>query len=319
MEPTTTVMTRSTRVTPKGATFEEVLEEPQKRYRIPKWTVVPGKGVDDLLAGRVQGLIEVERDDRERVRENDEYALKSYGLRTLWYVTIRESGPLADVEVRRTLDAAIDRQTLRTETQDHHEDDTNPPVEFVSGPFGQSSPQYNRSVRHRAHEVADLSGLTLRLGIPASHHADDPRVLEGLAKQWRGMGAEIEAVVIDADPMAWRPTESVIDVDLLIVRVQEPMRSFERRRDHLFGTGGRNNPLGFSDTDVDALLEKGRRARTTEQRNDAGHALHQRLHDEVHAFFLWRRDTKSAWSNEIRNNSIAPGVFYTDADGWRAD
>ena len=58
---------------------------------------------------------------------------------------------------------------------------------------------------------------------------------------------------------------------------------------------------------------------SSNKRKDAMQAMHQLLHDEVHAFFLWKRDTKSAWSNAIRNNSIAPGVFYTDADGWRVD
>jgi len=307
------------RLSRRRAVFEEVVKAPQRSHHIGTWTVLPDQGLEDLFAGRVQGLVEVGQDDRRRVGADEAVVLKSYDLRTFWYVAVRQSGPLADVEVRRKLDAAIDREMLRMQTQYEDGNDHNPPLEFISGPFLQSSSMYNRKVRIREHEDADLSGLKLRLGIPASDQADDPRILEALAKQWRGMGAEIEAVVIDAEPMAWRPTPAAIDVDLLIVRVQEPMRCFERRRDHLFGTGGRNNPLGFSDAAVDAILDTWTRARTIEEREEAGHALHQRLHDEAHAFFLWRRDTKSAWTTAIRNNTIAPGVYFTDARAWKAN
>lgn len=305
------------RVSRERATFTSAREVHESPFRISEWTIVPNKRVDDLLTGDVHGLVTVDPDARARIQNRDNIHLKSFDLRTFWYVAIRESGPLADREVRRKLDAAIQREALLRDTQSVDAQDPNPPLDLISGPFVQSSPLYNRAVEPRVHEASDLSGLTLRLGIPARQHADDPKILEGLAEQWRAMGAQIEAVIVDADPMTWAPEAAAVDVDLLIVSVEEPMRALESRRDHLFGTGGRNNPLGLSNDGIDALLAEGRNARTAEGHRTAMHTLHQRMQEEVHAFFLWKRDTKSAWSNAIRNNILAPGLYYTDAAGWR--
>jgi len=309
------------RITDRRAIFKVAREVPQTRYRIGEWEVRDGYGVDDLLAGRVDGLVSVEIDDYPRVQVEDDFALKSFDLRTFWYVAIREEGALADVDTRRKLDAAIDRLALRETTQWIDPDDANPPVEFISGPFVQSSPHYNRAVKVREHEPVDLSGLTLRLGIPSRQNDDDPLLLEALANQWRSLGADVQSTVLEGvDPMAWAPTKgSGGVVDLLIISAEEPMRGFERRRDHLFGTDGKNNPLGLSIPAADELIEEGRTARTDTEQHDAMHALHQLLHEDAHALFLWKRDAKSAWSNAVRNNTIAPGMYYTDAAGWRSD
>ncbi len=299
---------------PDLARFEVVRKVPQRTWRLGAIEVRDGLGVDDLFSGAIDGLVHVPLDDRPRVRASDDMMLKSYDLHTIWYVAVRPTGALADVATRQRLDAAIDRLALRSTTQKTFPNDDNPSVEMVSGPFSQSSSMYNRSVKPREHVATDLTGLSLRLGIPAAWHADDPLLLDALAAQWRDQGATIETVVLDGDPM--RSIPKAPDVDLLVVRHTDPSHGFEAYRSARFGTGGASNPLGLSSPKVDGLLRRTADATTDTALQDALHDLHETLHAEAHALFLWKRDTKSAWRDGVRNNLINSVEYWTDVASW---
>jgi hypothetical protein len=43
------------------------------------------------------------------------------------------------------------------------------------------------------------------------------------------------------------------------------------------------------------------------------------LAENLPYLFLWKLDTKSAWRNEVRNNTIAPYYYFTEFDGWKLE
>ena len=49
---------------------------------------------------------------------------------------------------------------------------------------------------------------------------------------------------------------------------------------------------------------------------DAYHDLHAKLADDLPYIFLWKLDTKSAWSETVRNNIIAPRDYWLEYEGW---
>jgi ABC-type transport system substrate-binding protein len=278
--------------------------------------------VADLLAGRVHGLVSVDRADWEAVRANDDVALRSYDLRSWWFVAVNHRGVLGDVGLRRALDQLLDRAALKAALFAVHPDDSNPPVELISGPYVQSSGHYNRSVAVREHDreagvlALERAGRpTLRLGIAHAEHQAAPLLLEALANQLRAGGLEVSTQVVGGNPWAWSPDPLKGEVDLLVGRVTEPIRWMEHHRGHLFGTGGSHNPFQLSVPAVDELLAAAAVARTDTQEHDAGHGLHALLAQDAHALFLWKADTKSAWRTELRV-TLTPGPYWTDVDGW---
>jgi hypothetical protein len=57
-------------------------------------------------------------------------------------------------------------------------------------------------------------------------------------------------------------------------------------------------------------------ASTDTQAQDAYHELHRFLSEDLPYLFLWKLDTKSAWRNEVRNNTITPYFYFTEFGGW---
>ncbi len=121
-----------------------------------------------------------------------------------------------------------------------------------------------------------------------------------------------------SDPIAWTPTTGDLDVDLLIVSVEDPMPALELRRDHLFGTGGQNNPLGFSDPEVDQLLAKSRLAQTDIEHQDAMHAPRASPRSSARHIPV-EAGHQERLGNRVQHNVVSPGVYYTEAASWKID
>ncbi|MFT6817837.1 MAG: peptide/nickel transport system substrate-binding protein [Myxococcota bacterium] len=298
-----------------------------------------------LMASGVQGIIMVPPSFRPEILASEEVVLKSYDLRSWWFVAANTSrGPLRSKKIRQAVDAALDRSELRMLTIGYLENDPNPPCGFISGPFVQSSPYYNRAIRPKATAdrervellmtdagarknggiwTLDGTPITLRVGMKASLDAEARDLLNQLGNQLQGASFDVDVQQISDDDWASHAVTGglVDDYDLLIGKW-----SFGQTEDvsSLFHTRttageGANNLFNYSDSAVDALLDQHHEARTDVEAQQAYHALHARLADELPYVFLWKLDTKSAWRNEARANTISPYYYFTNFDDWRYD
>src|SRR5690606_10326183 len=128
--------------------------------------------VKTLVNGGVQGVLSVAPPLRPEVAASDDVALKSYDLRSWWFIAVNTNrGPLKSKPLRQALGYTLDRSELRELTIGVEKNDPNPPCEFVSGPFVQSSPYYNRQVkvversdRARAKQLMEQAGASLQAG-----------------------------------------------------------------------------------------------------------------------------------------------------------
>lgn len=303
----------------------------------------PNIEVHTLLSGGVDGMITVPPAYRADIAASDDVALKSYDLRSWWFVAVNTShGPLKDKRVRQALDETIDRTELRELTVGVTTDDPNPPCEFVSGPFVGTSPYYNREVKSVEH--SDLSAaaalmtasgakqsagrwmwtdgapITLKIGIDAPLDAEAKDLVNQLGNQLQAGGFDRTVYKISADDWARKVvTGQMTDFDLLIGKW-----SFGQVEDvnPLFHTRTKDgkgllNVFNYANPAVDSLLGQFDAARTDTEARDAYHALHKTLADDLPYLFLWSLGTRSAWRNSVRNNIIAPYYYFTEFDGWR--
>ena len=123
--------------------------------------------VRTLLNNGVQGIIAVPPPYRAEVSSSDELSLKAYDLRSWWFVAINQEKPyLADKRVRQALNLILDRTDLREKSIGVKPGEQNSPCEFISGPFVQTSPYYNRSI-----EVQPSHGILRLRSVGGPHGA----------------------------------------------------------------------------------------------------------------------------------------------------
>jgi peptide/nickel transport system substrate-binding protein len=308
-------------------------------------SVDPYVAIKTLINSGVQGVVSVSPALRPEVAASDDVALKSYDLRSWWYVAVNvnsENMPaLRDRRVRQALNVALDRTELREFTVGVDPDAANPPCEFVSGPFVQSSPYYNRQIkiieksdRGKVKELMKSAGavdnagrwmmdgksLNLRMGMHAPLDVEAKDLLNQVGNQLQQSG--FDRNVYKVSHSEWNTkavTGKLGDYHLLIGKwsfglVEDVNAQFHSRDARGRGT---KNIFNYSNTEVDKLLEQYDEAKTDTQARDAYHNLHQYLSEDLPYLFLWKLDTKSAWRNEVRNATITPYYYFTEFDNWK--
>lgn len=297
--------------------------------------------VKTIINNGVQGIIAVSPPYRPDLSSNDEVALKSYDLRSWWFIAVNTNkGALADRRVRKGLDNALDRTELRQYTIGVKPGEQNSPCEFISGPFVQSSPYYNRSVatvdrsdKAKARALFEQAGLSnvggrwhhdgkpisLRVGMLTPLNNEAPDLLSQVGNQLGAIGFDRQEFKISADE--WKRevlTGTATDYDLLIGKwsfgLYEEVNHLFHSRD---GNTGKLNIFNYSNADVDKTLSQYDAAITDTAARDAYHKLHQQLAEDLPYLFLWKLDTKSAWRTEVRGNIITPYYYFTEIDAWK--
>ncbi len=304
-----------------------------------------GEGGDPLVQVRtimnkgVSGLVSVAPPLRAEIAATDDVYLKSYDLRSWWFVAVNTKGRLAGKEVRQALNLTIDREELRRLTMGYDPDDIEQPSQFISGPFVPSSPYYNRSVRPKtrsdlgkARQLLQSAGavdeggmwvlngepMTLKIGMNAPLDLEAKDLLNQIGNQLQagGFGRKVEKVSAD-DWSRQAVTGQLSDYDLLIGKwsfgvVEDVAPMFHSRA----GGRGAFNIFNYENAEVDALLMAHDAATTDTEAQDAYYSLHEYLADDLPYLFLWKLDTKSAWRKEVKNNTISPFYYFTEFDTW---
>ena len=166
----------------------------------------------------------------------------------------------------------------------------------------------------------DGGSITLRIGMNAPLDSEAKDLLNQIGNQLQEGGFDRQVFKITADD--WNSkvvTGQMSDqYDALIGKwsfgvVEDVNAMFNTRNE---GKGALNI-FNYSNAEVDEMLARFDGARTDTEAQDAYHDLHAFLAQDLPYVFLWKLDTKSAWRNEVRNNTIAPYYYFTEFDGWK--
>lgn len=297
--------------------------------------------VKTIINNGVQGIIAVPPPYRPDLSSNDEVALKSYDLRSWWFIAVNTNkGALADQRVRKGMNVAIDRTSLRELTIGVKAGEENSPCEFISGPFVQSSPYYNRAVptvdrsnAAQAKSFFEQAGLkevggrwhyknapiSLRIGMLTPLNNEAPDLLSQVGNQLGAAGFDRQEFKISADE--WKRqvlTGQATDYDLLIGKWSFGLYEEVNHLFHSRASGqGKLNIFNYKNADIDATLASYDKAITDTTARDAYHKLHTQLAEDLPYLFLWKLDTKSAWRTEVRGNIITPYHYFTEIDAWK--
>ena len=328
----------------RGVAFERI-QNGHHNPRVHRMSLQEGSDplvqVRTLQNNGVQGIITVPPPYRVDVSSSDELTLKSYDLRSWWFVAVNTNkSALSDTRVRQALNLILDRTELRQLSIGVGPEEENSPCEFISGPFVQSSPYYNRAVEVtergnigeatrllRAAGLRKVGGtwhhngepVRLRIGIKASLDIEAPDLLSQIGNQLDAAGFGRQEHKISTDE--WNRlalTGQLDDYDLIVGKwsfglVEDVNPLFHTRE----GSRGSLNIFNYSNEQVDGLLDQFVAARTQTAAQDAYHSLHQLLAEDLPYLFLWKLDTKSAWRTDVRGNTVSPYYYWTEFDSWR--
>ncbi len=335
----------SGRKTSTQSHFEAHRLSPHHQPKIDRMQMMPSGDpriqVQDVINNKMHGIVSVPPSHRPTLRASSEVSMKNYDLRSWWFIALNTNHPaLAIKEVRQGLNYVLDRNELREKSTGVKKGDKECHCEFISGPFVQSSPYYNRAVPvvensnpTKAEDLFLKAGLvkeggfwqhegkpiTLRIGMKVSLDKEAPDLINQIGNQLSEAGIDKRVITISNDE--WRTEvetgKSVEKYDMVIGKwsfgldenVNDIFHSRTQRE-------GKLNLFSYSNPEVDELLVQFEKARREDQAKDAYHNLHSKLAEELPYLFLWKLDTKSAWRKEVRNNLITPYYYFTVVDNW---
>lgn len=293
-----------------------------------------------LLFRGVHAIPSVSPPLRPELNAADGVALRSYALRSWWFVALNvQHGVLARREVRAALNHALDRSALREFTWGPEGLDANPPCELISGPFPMYSPSYNRAVpvvKHadqaKVEEGMRAAGAVwragrwrvegapvhLRIGMHRALRLEAPDLLTQVANQLRAAGFETSTTYVDAVDWdrAFRAGE-LEGVDLAIGKwVVDPSMEVSPFFHSRAGGKGDLNVFRYANPAVDALFAEQGAARVSEELYTTRNRLHALLAEDLPYLFLWTLDTKTGQHTDVRG-IVTPYAYFEEFGGWR--
>jgi peptide/nickel transport system substrate-binding protein len=204
--------------------------------------------------------------------------------------------------------------------------------ELVSGPFVPSSPFYNHQVAPQRPDPAQATALLTEAGCqrsgarwscgaaPLALKVAAPRGMESaqevviqLQAQLREQGVETELVFLDE--AAWKASVWR-DRDFDLVLSQWTFDRNEDVREQLHSQGARNF-VGYSNPEVDRLLDQARAAVDPQDKKLALREVHRLVAADAPMRFLWTLDSFAALSADISNVVIHPFYFFTWLQRWK--
>lgn len=276
-----------------------------------------------IIYQSIEGLVRVLPRDLAALQGDRKVELYPYQTNSWWYLGFNNDDPqLRDPQVREALHHMVDVEALLK------------PIgtgDIVTGPFVPSSPFYNHDVEAPAHDpqqatallneagyfhdgrqwTKDGKPLTVRLAAPETLETAQDVVIN-LQAQFRREGITIEPEFLGAaewKQKVWRDR----DFDLILSQW-----SFDRSEDiyEQFHSSGGRNFVGYSDREVDRLLDEARDAADPQEKKAAMRKAHAEIAEDVPMVFLWTLDSYAAMSVRVKQVVVHPFYFFTWADDW---
>jgi len=268
-----------------------------------------------LIAGGVEGLIEVSPPELQRLRETPGVQLRYY-KRERWTTLILDTseGLTRSIAVRAAIEEAIDQRALREEVIGLDTGREEQACQLVTGPYDPHDDRYNHSVRlaPRSHEGA----TTGRLVLGVFQGTDDrERLTRAMTRSLTAAGFEVEWRLLAQE--AWTSSAltgelgSELDGVLTTLRRDEGLDPFFRTRTERHGA---LQPFASAHPSVDQAFEAIERSSTPIAAARTLHAVLVQTHTLVP---LWQKDSWTAWSDaQVQHLVVSPDSYFGRIQDW---
>jgi peptide/nickel transport system substrate-binding protein len=285
-----------------------------------------------LMFNAIDMIVLVNPRDIPEIQGDKRFILQPYNALSYSFFGYNVRNPLlADKRVRKAFTHAVNRQEMLDSF-------FNSQGTIISGPFAPGSWAYNldvqplsfdpekaRALLQEAGFSRDADGfmqkdgkrLALSLKVPIEKESEAvKRVVLAFKNYLKNIGAEIK--VEFKEWQAWK--EDVFfehDFDIIFA-----IWVFDDSADisSLFHSGEigawKNNFGGYSNPEVDALINESKLTLDHEKRRTINRKLHAILAEENPYTFLWTLTHYAAYHKKVRRVAIHPYKFFSYADDW---
>jgi len=279
-----------------------------------------------LLYESLEALVRVLPRDLAVLQNNRKVDLYPYQTNSWWYLGFNlEREPYDNASFRQALAHFIDVEALLA------------PIgtgDTLSGPYVKSSPYYNHDVpdwQYDAQQGAALleeagytmegaswmdGGEPLQVKLIAHQTLESSQeVVINLQSQLQSAGLAVEVEFLDEaawKARIWRERE----FDIILSQW-----TFDRNEDirDQFHSDGARNFTGYSNKDVDGLLDTARDSTDPHEKKSALRDAHRLIHDDMPMLFLWTLDSYAALSTRVSHVVVHPFYFFTFVNDWRME
>ncbi|MCA9526350.1 MAG: hypothetical protein KC549_08660, partial [Myxococcales bacterium] len=272
----------------------------------------------------VQAVIFLQPKNIPLFENSDTVVLEPYHTVSWWYMAYNhKEKSLADLPVREAISLAINREELLAAHLGRGD--------TLSGPFTESSPFYNFQVEprepdlERARQLLEDAGYKMKGGVRTKGRqrlkfkfvmdkelASGQELFLGIQAQLKKIGVQVDAEYVDHA----RYREQVFTKKSFDLTMN--VWSFEEVEDvyPLFHSTGVMNFIGYSNKDVDGILDAAQATKDYKKYKEYMKELHAKLSEDLPYFFLWSLDVYSGLSKKLAGVFIQPYYYFTSFHEW---
>jgi peptide/nickel transport system substrate-binding protein len=286
-----------------------------------------------LLFNALDMIVQVSPKDLPQIDGDRRFVLTPYNALSYSFFAYNLRNPvLADRRVRQAITYAIDREEMLSAFFGGR-------GTLISGPFAPGSWAYNLDVKPYAFDQKKARALLAEAGLT---DADGDKVLDKDGQPVRlslKVPIEKESDGVKRVVLAFQSYLKAVGLD---VRVE--FREWQAWKEDVFGRqefdiilaswvfddsadistlfhsgeigAWRNNFVGYSNPEVDALIVEGKVTLDKEKRRSINQKLHAVLAEEQPYTFLWTLTNYAATHRKVRRLQIHPYAFFTFVDEW---
>ncbi|HWH32816.1 MAG TPA: ABC transporter substrate-binding protein, partial [Egibacteraceae bacterium] len=258
----------------------------------------------NLRAGDVHWTDNIPPQDVARVLEGDDIQAEAVPSNDYWYVAFNQNRePFGDVNVRRALAMAIDREAV-TQAAKFDAATVNQTAIPQDSFWHYDYAPFERDVEEarRLLQEAGAEGLTIDLMV-TSEYEETIQAAQVLEANWREIGVDTNIRTLDFSAWLAEQGEGNFDAFMLGWLGNIDPDDFYYAQHH---TGANFNFHGYSNAEVDRLLDEAR----TETDQDARKELYDQavklIVDEVSYAYLYNPDVVHAWTPQVSGYTVRP-------------
>ncbi|PYG01595.1 peptide/nickel transport system substrate-binding protein [Georgenia satyanarayanai] len=264
----------------------------------------PTTAVAALQAGEIHWTDNLPPQQVASLSADDTIELGQVGSNDYWYLALNQDAePYDDVEVRQAISYAIDREAI-TEATMYGNATVNQTAIPESSSFYTPYDRYSHDVE-QARSLLEGAGvaegdITLDLMV-ASDYPETVQAAQIIESQLSEVGIAVEIRTLDFG--TWLDEQGQGSYDMLMMGWLGNLDpdDFYYAQHH---SEGANNFQGYSNPEVDALLEQGRVETDEEARREIYEQVATQVADDASYIYLYNPDVVQAWSPQLEGYTV---------------
>lgn len=264
----------------------------------------PTTAVAALQAGEIHWTDNLPPQQVASLGSHDSLELGQVGSNDYWYLALNQDRePYDDVDVRRAISYAIDREAI-TEATMYGNATVNQTAIPESSRYYTPYDRYSHDVEE-ARSLLEGAGvaegdLTLDLMV-ASDYPETVQAAQIIESQLSEVGIAVEIRTLDFG--TWLDEQGQGSYDMLMMGWLGNLDpdDFYFAQHH---SEGANNFQGYSNPDVDALLEQGRVETDEDARKEIYDQVATQVADDASYIYLYNPDVVQAWSPQLEGYTV---------------